>query len=381
MKVPLLDLSRQYNSIKEKIDSAIKNVLDSQHFILGKEVEELEGKIAHYCNVDYAIGVASGTDALLLSLKGLGIGKGDFVITTPFTFFATAGAIHNVGATPVFVDIEPDTYNIGPEGVRDLLRGKSFHSSRMNINASRIKAIIPVHLYGQIADMEPIMDIAEDHKLRVIEDAAQAIGSEYKERKAGSIGDLGCFSFFPTKNLGGYGDGGMITTKNKEIEERLRLFRVHGGERGYYHSLIGFNSRLDTIQAAVLLTKLPYLDEWNRKRQENAKVYSECLKDIGEVETPRVCERRKHIYHQYTIRIKNGRRDELQKFLKKREIATKVYYPLSLHLQECFYDLEYRKGDLPISEKATGEVLSLPVFPELTEDEIAYTCDSIKDFF
>ncbi len=381
MKIPLLDLSRQYNVVKEEINTSIKNVLNSQCFILGKEVDELERKIAKYCGTDFAIGVASGTDALLLSLKALGIGKGDFVITTPFTFFATAGAIHNAGATPVFIDVKRDTYNINPEGFQELLDSKSFHRQRFSIDNSRIKAIIPIHLYGQMADMDAIMDIAREYGIAVVEDAAQAIGSEYKRKRAGSIGDLGCFSFFPTKNLGGYGDGGMITTRDEMLEGKLRKLRVHGAGKGYYHSMIGYNSRLDTLQAAVLLAKLPHLDDWNNKRERNARYYSKHLKNIKGIETPKVSEERKHIYHQYTIRIKGCRRDELQKYLKEKEIGTKVYYPLPLHLQECFQKLEYRKGDLPISEKATSEVLSLPIFPELTEDEIAYTCDSIKEFF
>lgn len=380
MKVPLLDLTRQYKSIKEDINFNLNNVLYSQSFILGKEVDELERKIAEYCGTDFAIGVASGTDALLLSLRALDVGNGDFVVTTPFTFFSTAGVIHNVGAIPVFIDIKEDTYNIDPERFRKLLDGKSFHHQRFSIDNSRIKAIIPVHLYGQIANMDAIMDIAREYSIAVVEDAAQAIGSEYKKKRAGSIGNLGCFSFFPTKNLGGYGDGGIITTKDKMLEEKLRKLRVHGADNGYYHSMIGFNSRLDTIQAAVLLAKLPHLDDWNKKRDRNAGYYSERLKDIRGVETPKLEKGRKHIYHQYTIRIKNGKRDSLQKFLKEKNIGTKVYYPLPLHLQECFSNLGYKIGDFPVSEEAANMVLSLPIFPELTLDEIDYVCNSIKEF-
>lgn len=380
MKVPLLDLTRQYKSIKEEINFNLNNVLCSQSFILGKEVDELERKIAEYCGTEYAIGVASGTDALLLSLRALEIGNGDFVVTTPFTFFSTAGVIHNVGATPVFIDIRKDTYNIDPERFQELLDGKSFHHQRFSIDNSRIKAIIPVHLYGQIANMDAIMDIAREYSIAVVEDAAQAIGSEYKRKRAGSIGNLGCFSFFPTKNLGGFGDGGIITTKDKMLEEKLRKLRVHGGGMGYYHSMIGFNSRLDTIQAAVLLAKLPHLDDWNKKRDKNAVSYSERLKNITGIETPTECDNRKHIYHQYTIRIKNGKRDSLQKFLKEKNIGTKVYYPLPLHLQECFSNLGYKRGDFPVSEEAANMVLSLPIFPELTLDEIDYTCESIREF-
>ncbi len=381
MKVPLLDLTRQYKSIREDIDSALSKVLLSQSFILGEEVNELERKIADYCGTEYAIGVASGTDALLLSLRALGIGKGDLVITTPFTFFATAGAISNAGATPVFVDIIYDTYNIDPERLENLLKGNSFHCSRLNIKNSRVKAIIPVHLYGQIADMDTIINIVDEYGISVVEDACQAIGAEYQGKRAGSIGDLGCFSFFPTKNFGGYGDGGIITTQDKLLEERLRKLRVHGEGRGYYHSMIGYNSRLDTLQAAVLLAKLPYLNDWNSKRNRNAGYYSKHLKNIEGIDTPTVREGRKHIYHQYTIRVKEGRRDELQKFLKEKNIGTKVYYPFPLHLQECFRNLGYKKGDFPFSENAANRVLSLPVFPELNLDEIDYVCDSIKEFF
>jgi len=376
MKVPLLDLTRRYNSIKGEIDVAIGKVLESQHFILGKEVEKLEAKIAEYCNVKYSVAVASGTDALLLSLRNLGIGRGDFVITTPFTFFATAGVIYNVGATPIFVDIKPDTYNIDPGKVKELLEEESFHTQKLKIEASRIKAMIPVHLYGQIADMDTIAVYGLD----IIEDACQAIGAEYKGKKAGSLGVLGCFSFFPTKNLGGYGDGGIITTNDEKLAENLRKLRVHGAERGYYHSWVGYNSRLDTIQAAILLAELPYLDSWNKKRVENAGLYYELLKDVEGIDCPHVATQRKHIFHQYTIRVKNNKRDELVEFLGEKSIGSKVYYPLPLHLQKCFGSLGYKKGDLPVSEKAAEEVLSLPIFPELTDEEIKYVCDSIKSF-
>ncbi len=380
MKIPLLDLKRQYKSIKSEIDLSIKEVLNSQHFILGKKVDELESIIADFCGVKYAIGVASGTDALLLSLKALNIGRGDFVVTTPFTFFATAGAIYNVGAIPIFIDIKRETYNINPDNLYELLNGKSFHSSRMNINIKRIKAIIPVHLYGQIADMDSIIKIAKIHKISIIEDACQAIGAEYNRKRAGSIGDLGCFSFFPTKNLGGYGDGGMITTQNKTLKEIIEKLRIHGRDKGYYHSIIGYNSRLDTLQAAILLAKIFHLNQWNNKRYKLAGYYSKHLKNIQNIETPVECKGRKHIYHQYTIRVKKGKRDNLQKFLKEKNIGTKIYYPLSLHLQKCFKYLGYNRGDMPVSEKASEEVLSLPIFPELKFDEIDYICNSIKEF-
>jgi len=381
VKIPLLNLNRRYNMIKKEIDRAIFHVLNTQHFILGEEVKKLESKIAKLCRIKYAVAVASGTDALLLSLKNIGVETGDFVITTPFTFFATAGAIHNVGAKPIFVDIKHDTYNVDPVKIQDLLEGKSFHTQRLKIDLSKIKAIIPVHLYGQIADMDPITECAKDYKLAIIEDACQAIGAEYKGKKAGAIGELGCFSFFPTKNLGAYGDAGMITTKDKEYANNLSKLRVHGAESGYFHSSIGYNSRLDTIQAAILLAELPYLNKWNRKRQENAKIYSDCLKEVEELSCPFVAPERKHIFHQYTIRVKNNMRDKLQKFLGEKHIGSKVYYPLPLHLQECFNYLDYKQGDFPVSEKAAEEVLSLPVFPELHKEEIEYICDSIKSFF
>jgi len=381
VNVPLLNLKRRYSIIKEGIDKAIEKVLTSQNFILGEEVKKLEIEIAKYCDTKHAVAVASGTDALLLSLKTIGVEKGDFVITTPFTFFATAGAIHNAGAKPIFVDIKPDTYNIDPAKIKDLLAGNSFHAKRLKIDPSRIKAIIPVHLYGQIADMDPIIEYAKNYDLTIIEDACQAIGAEYKERKAGSIGNLGCFSFFPTKNLGAYGDAGMITTNDEEFANNLSKLRVHGAESGYCHSIIGYNSRLDTIQAAVLLAELPYLNNWNNKRQENAEIYSNCLKEVEEVSCPFVAPERKHIFHQYTIRVKNNKRDELMKFLGEKNIGSKIYYPLPLHLQECFNYLDYKQGDFPISEKAAEEMLSLPIFPELNREEIEYICDSIKAFF
>jgi dTDP-4-amino-4,6-dideoxygalactose transaminase len=380
VEVPLLDLKRRYNLIKKEIDKAIEKVLNSQHFILGEEVTKLENEIAKYCDTNYAVAVASGTDALLLSLRNLDIGKGDFVVTTPLTFFATAGAIHNVGAVPVFVDIKPETFNIYPEKIKELLEGKTFHTKRLQLDLSRIKAIIPIHLYGQMCDMGPIINIANNYNLQIIEDACQAIGAEYKGKKAGSIGSHGCFSFFPTKNLGAYGDGGIISTDREETAIRLRKLRVHGSEKDYHHLSVGYNSRLDTIQAAILLAELPYLDDWNRKRRENAAIYSDCLKDIEELDCPFIAPGRKHIFHQYTIRVKNKKRNKLRNFLTEKDIGTKIYYPLPLHLQECFNYLGYKKGDFPYSEKAAAEVLSLPIFPELRDEEIAYICESIKFF-
>lgn len=373
MRVPFLDLKRQYRSIKQEIDGAIQAVLESQQFILGQEVEEFERRMAEYCGVKHAIGVASGTDALLLSLKANGISGG--VITTPFTFFATAGAIHNAGATPVFADIEPDTYNIDAEEVKKLLDTEK--NKKM-----KIRAIIPVHLFGQAAEMDAIMGIAEEHDLVVIEDAAQAIGEEYNGKKVGSM-TTGCFSFFPSKNLGGYGDGGLVTTNDDELADKIRTLRMHGAKPKYYHHVVGYNSRLDTIQAAILDVKLNHLEEWTNRRRDNAMFYSNALEDITDdkLELPQIAEGRKHIFNQYTIRVKNGKRDNLKQFLEGQGIGTAVYYPLPLHLQPCFSFLGYKKGDFPAAEKASKEVLSLPVYPELRKEEREHIIDKIWEFF
>ncbi len=369
LKIPILDLTRQYRSIKEEIDRAIRRVVESGRFILGPEVEAFEQELAAYLGVKHAIGVASGTDALLLSLKALGIGPGDGVIVPSFTFFATAGVVVNVGATPIFVDIDPKTFNIDPEKLRELI---THHSSRVTI-----KAIIPVHLYGQPADMDEIMKIAAEHDLYVIEDAAQAIGAEYKGRKVGTIGHLGCFSFFPTKNLGAYGDGGMVVTNDDGLAEKIRMLRVHGSKPKYYHHIVGTNSRLDALQAAILRAKLPHLPEWTVARQRIADGYDELLRDLKGIVTPYRAKDRTHTFHQYTIRVLDGKRDALQRFLRERGIGTQVYYPLPLHLQPCFRDLGYREGDLPESERASREVLSLPMFPELQDHELKYVAKQI----
>jgi len=368
MKVPLLDLTRQYQSIKGEINHVIKEVLESQHFILGENVEKFEKNVADYCRVKHAIGVASGTDALLLSLRALGIGHGDRVITTPFTFFATAGAIHNVGAQPVFADIEPDTYNIDPEKVDHILRKDS----------SGVKAIIPVHIYGQMAEMDYIMEISEKYNLAVVEDAAQAIGAEYKGKKAGNFGSTGCFSFFPSKNLGGAGDGGMIVTNDDKLAEKLRILRVHGSKPKYYHHLVGYNSRLDALQAAILNVKLSYLDKWSNQRAKNAKYYNKRLYDIDGLTSPSIAAHRTHIFNQYTIRIKN--RDGLKEFLTNNGIGTEIYYPIPVHLQPCFKNMGYKVGDFPMAERASKEVLSLPIFPELTEKEKNFVIGKIREF-
>lgn len=376
MNVPVLDLRRQYESIRSEIDTAVLEVIGSTKYVLGPYVKTFEERAAGYCDAAHAIGVASGTDALLLSLRALGIGPGDAVILPSFTFFATAGVVHNVGATPVFCDIDPKTFNLDAGHVRDLL------SRERRVT---VKAIIPVHLYGQIADMGEVLSLAKDHELAVVEDAAQAIGALYSGReaapmKAGTIGDLGCFSFYPTKNLGAYGDGGMVTSNDEQLADRVRLLRVHGAQPKYFHRSVGINSRLDAIQAAILTVKLAHLDRWSAARAEKATIYDEGLANVPGVVTPRRAEGRNHIFHQYTIRILDGRRDALREHLKDQGIGTMIYYPRPLHMQECFAHLGYREGDLPESEAASREALSLPIFPEITDAEQSYVIDAVRQF-
>jgi len=388
MQVPLLDLKAQYKNIKDEINSSLTEVVEHQRFILGPDVEDLEKRIASYSRTKFAIGVASGSDALLLSLRALEVGYGDKVITSPFTFFATGGTIHNVRAKILFVDIKPDTFNINPERLLGCIE-----KSHKQING-KLKAIIPVHLFGQMADMDPIVDVAKKYEIKIIEDAAQSIGAEYNGYKAGSVGDLGCFSFYPSKNLGGYGDGGMIVTNDESLANKVRMLRTHGEKSKYIHSFVGYNSRLDALQAVVLRVKLKYLDEWSKKRSENAQYYNkrfieEKLAFKGDDEENSGCplilpfavKKRKHIYHQYAIRVKRGLRDALQNFLRDNEIGTAVYYPLPLHLQECFQYLGYKRGDFPVAEKISEEILSLPVYPELTHKMQDYVVDKIKEFF
>lgn len=374
MNISILDLKRQYQSIKSEIDSAIARVIESGQFILGPEVEALERAVAQYLKVKHAIGVASGTDALWLALKAANVGLGDKVIVPSFTFFATAGAVCNVGAIPVFADIDPQTFNIDPRFVRDLLGSDAQLQERA-------KAIIPVHLYGQPAEMDEILQIAQRYNLVVIEDAAQAIGAQYKDRPVGTLGHLGCFSFFPTKNLGAYGDGGLVVTNDDALAERVRMLRVHGSKPKYYHHIVGTNSRLDALQAAILRVKLAHLDEWTRARQRIAAHYDQAFSQLDGLVVPYQASDRTHIYHQYTIRVIDERRDALQKFLKEHGIGTEIYYPLPLHLQPCFAHLGYREGQLPESERASREVLSLPIFPELTNQEREYIITSIQQFF
>jgi dTDP-4-amino-4,6-dideoxygalactose transaminase len=365
MIVPLLDLKAQYATIKEELEAAVAQVMESCGFILGPQVQKFEEMVAAYCGTKYAVGVASGTDALLLSLRACGVGPGDEVITVSYSFFATAGVISNLGATPVFVDIEPSTFNINPELIAEKI-------------TPHTKAIMPVHLFGQCAEMDPILALAEEHKLNVVEDAAQAIGAEYRGRKAGNMGHLGCFSFFPSKNLGGMGDGGMIITDDADLAELVRILRVHGSKPKYYHSIVGYNSRLDALQAAVLTVKLKYLDEWTEKRREHARLYDQLLKELPVV-TPWAEEHNRHIYNQYTIRVED--RDGLQQHLRDNHVGSALYYPLPLHLQECYRDLGYRSGDLPVSEQAAQETISIPVYPELSRRQQEYVVEQITGFF
>ena len=364
MKVPLLDLKAQYAQIKDETLAAVGEVFGSQYFILGPKVAELEQRVAQLSDCQFGIAVSSGTDALLACLMAMNIGPGEEVITTPFTFFATAGCISRIGARPVFVDIDPNTYNIDVAQIEPAI-------------TPRTKAIIPVHLFGQMADMDPIMEIARRHQLMVIEDAAQAISATYKGRKAGSIGDVGCFSFFPSKNLGGAGDGGLIVTKSPELHSRLVALRTHGMDPKYYHRLIGGNFRLDAIQAAVLLVKLPHLDSWSEARRNHAEAYD--LMFAGSpVVTPWIHPHTVSIYNQYVIRV--PKRDALANHLKSLEIGHEIYYPVPLHLQQCFADLGYKKGDLPQSEQAAEEVLALPVYPELSREQLEFVGSTVLNW-
>lgn len=385
MNIPLVDLKAQYDSIKEEIDQTISRVIERSEFILGSEVEALEEEMASYLGVKYAAGVASGTEALQLALLACDIKPGDEVITTPFTFIATAEAITQCGATPIFVDIDPKTYNIDPRKLAELLSTKSPLPRRERIkvrvnSTNRLKAILPVHLYGQPADMNPILELAKKYNLTVVEDCAQSLGAVYysnqspvtSHRKVGSIGDAGCLSFFPSKVLGAYGDGGMVVTNNPEIAEKVKMLRNHGCKEKYYHLIPGFNSRLDSLQAAILRVKLRHLDEWIEMRRRKAFLYSELLKSIAEIEPPYVAPSSYHIFNYYTIRLNNSKlnRNKLREYFSSQDIATAVYYPLSLHLQEVYKPLGYKLGDFPESERAQEEVLSLPMYPELGGEQI-----------
>src|SRR5882757_10711037 len=386
MQVPLLDLKPQYRPLAAEIQVAIEKVCANQHFILGPGVKELEASVAAYSQCRHGIGVSSGTDALLLALMALGIGPGDAVITSPFTFFATAGTIARAGARPLFCDIEPHTFNISPSAVQTFIERECIASGGGLVNRAtggRIKAIMPVHLYGQSADMDPLMAIARRHHLKVIEDAAQAIGTEYKNgARAGSIGDIGCFSFFPSKNLGAFGDAGLCTTHDAELAERMRVLRVHGGKPKYFHALIGGNFRIDELQAAVLRVKLKYLDGWTEGRQRNAAYYDAAFAAAGlgaKLRTPHAVAGYRHIFNQYVVRVQ--RRDALRARLTERSIGSEIYYPVPLHLQKCFAYLNYRAGDFPQSERAAEETLALPIYPELDQAQLAYVVATISEFY
>lgn len=376
MKVPFFDLKLQFKAIEQEIKAALEEVFKSQQFILGSQVEKLEQTIARYCGTRYAIGVASGSDALFLSLMVLGTGPGDEVLLPPFTFFATAGAVSRTGATPVFVDIDPKTYNMDPSQMEQEVTSKT-------------KAIIPVHLYGQCADMDPILEVAKVKKLFVIEDAAQALGAEYKPRKAtparraGQMGFLNCFSFFPTKNLGAFGDAGMVTTDDPALADKLRIMRVHGSQPKYFHKWIGINSRLDAIQAAILLAKFEHLEQWTEERRRKAERYRALFQDllpsVPDFQLPMVQYENRHIFHQYVVRA--PRRDAFRQFLMQEGVGTEIYYPLPLHLQECYSFLGHHPGDFPVSERAAEETVALPIYPELTEIQQQYVVDRIKSFY
>ncbi|MBS1552713.1 MAG: DegT/DnrJ/EryC1/StrS family aminotransferase [Bacteroidetes bacterium] len=385
MKVPLLDLKAQYKTIKKEIDEALIGVAESQGCILGPEVEKLEKSLCGYLDSKYATGVSSGTDALLIALMAIDIKPDDEVIIPTYSFFATAGVVSRMNAKPVFIDSDPVTFNINPADIKKLITKKT-------------KAIIPVHLYGQSCDMKPIMEIAGENNLKVIEDAAQSIGTQYGDgRKAGTIGHIGCFSFYPSKNLGCFGDGGLVTTNDETLAERLKILRVHGGKPKYYHKIIGGNFRLDAIQAAVLNVKLPHLDSWTKRRQENAELYTKFFKNSGlseeegklkydegnKVLLPKAVYKNQdlkyyHIYNQYVIRVQD--RDALRKHLTENEIGTEIYYPVPFHMQECFSYLGYKKGQFPVSEWCAADSVALPIYPELSEEQIEFTVKSIKEF-
>ena len=369
--VPLLDLRAQFETICVEVRAAVGRVFESQQFILGAEVLALEEEIAEYSQTKFAVGCASGSDALLLALMSCGIGAGDEVVTTPFSFFATAAAITRLGARPVFVDIDARTFNINPPRAAAAV-------------TERTRAIVPVHLYGQCAEMNPLIELSESRGIPIIEDAAQAIGAEDQHRRAGSMGTIGCLSFYPSKNLGGAGDGGMLVTNDLEHARRLHMLRVHGEEQKYHHKHVGINSRLDALQAAVLRVKLPHLDEWSTGRQRRAQQYELMFADAGlgdKVELPFVRSGARHIFHQFVVRVRDGRRDALRAHLRECGVGTDVYYPVPLHLQECFAFLGYKEGDFPIAERAAKDTLALPVYPELTDEQQDYVVSMIGEFF
>lgn len=364
MNVPFVDLKRQYKVLKHEINPVIKRVLENTQYILGNEITQFEKEFADFCEVKYCVGVDSGTSALELSLKALGIGKGDEVITTSNTFIATAFAISLTGAKPVFVEVDPQTYNIDPEKIPEKI-------------TSRTKAIIPVHLYGQPAEMDEVVRIAKENDLHIVEDACQAHGAEYKGQKAGSFGDAGCFSFYPSKNLGAFGDGGAVVTNNKELADQIKMLRNYGQREKYHHQMLGYNKRLDTLQAAILRVKLKHLEVWNQKRRENAALYTKLLSDTKLV-TPYVPDHVKPVYHLYVIR--SAQRNKLQNHLKNNNVSTGIHYPVPIHLQEAYSSLGIEQGSFPITEQYANEVLSLPMYPELTEEQINFVVRQVKKF-
>jgi dTDP-4-amino-4,6-dideoxygalactose transaminase len=366
LDVPLLDLKAQYAALKDEVMPVFERVLDGQYLINGPEVGEFECDATGYCDAKFAVGCSSGTDALILSMMALEIKPGDEVITSPFTFFATVGSIHRHGAKPVFIDIDPETFNFDAEQLEAAVNEKT-------------RAIAPVHLFGQLADMDTVLDVAEKHDLKVIEDGAQSIGAKQNGAPAGSLGDCGCFSFFPSKNLGGAGDGGLITCKDEDVYKRLLMLRNHGAHERYFHDEVGGNFRLDTLQAAYLSIKLKHLDKWHAGRRHNAAFYDEHLAEVDEVVTPVIAEGNESIYNQYTLRVQ--RRDELQKFLSEAGVGSAIYYPLCMHEQKCFSYLGYKTGDFPLAEQAAAEVLSIPIYPELSEEQLGHVVETIKAFY
>ncbi|MFI4861072.1 MAG: DegT/DnrJ/EryC1/StrS family aminotransferase [Phycisphaerales bacterium JB063] len=366
LDVPLLDLCPQYAPLKKEVMAVFEEILDSQVMVNGPAVAQFEAEAAAYCGTQFAVGCSSGTDALILALMAMDLQPGDEVVTTPFTFFATAGSIQRRGLKPVFVDIDPETFNLDTEQVQDIITEKT-------------RAIMPVHLFGQMADMDDVLDLAEKHDLSVIEDAAQAIGARQHDTPAGSLGHCGCFSFFPSKNLGGAGDAGLVTTNDETVAKRLRMLRNHGAHDRYFHDEVGGNFRIDTLQAAYLSVKLKHLEGWHEGRRSNAKFYDEQLAGITQVKTPVIAEGNQSIYNQYVIRAEN--RDELQQYLGQAGIGSAVYYPLCLHMQKCFEEFGYHRGDFPNAEHACGEVLALPIFPELSDEQKTHVVETIKRFY
>jgi dTDP-4-amino-4,6-dideoxygalactose transaminase len=371
MKVPLLDLQAQYATIRDEVRGAVDRVFESQQFVLSAEVQALEAEIAAYCRTKFAIGCASGSDALLLALMSCGVSEGDEVITTPFSFFATASAITRLGALPVFVDIDERTYNLDPALIENAI-------------TARTRAMVPVHLYGQCAEMNALIDIGARRGIPIIEDAAQAIGAEDRKRRAGSLGTIGCFSFYPSKNLGGAGDGGMLVTNDVDHAQRLHMLRVHGEKTKYHHQVVGINSRIDALQAVVLRAKLRHLEDWTRERQRKVQRYEIMFTDAGlneEVQLPFIRSDGRHVFHQFVIRVSGGKRDALREHLRENGVGADVYYPVPLHLQECFAFVGYKEGDFPVSERAAKETLALPVYPELTDEQQDYVVTKIAEFY